>query len=765
MAVRSAYNTSNLDLAIGADAFQRTPNDVSAVQFGNYDVAAPTAPVAPPAPKPAVVQPLRPSTAGQSTGQSSVLRPGDSAQTYALRLTQGGYGVYVQPLAGESAEAFKARNDAAARTAAKNAPANNTSVLGDAGIIGLDLARTATNPTRILGDYLPPGVQTALNPVGSATEAGIAAFQGAVPGAGSSTGDQDLLNVIRGGPPVEGSANRAQGGGQPYQPQTGTGGSGAGSNAAVDNAIAMLNAPQAAAPVGAAQTYNGQTYSGDSYSGQTYAGQTYAGQQYNPVAVANSGAGYVAPTDYGFGNGYIPYQDQGAGTMIGYTGESFNEAPLVGFQNNDPGNYGPLRGAGDARVEDVYDGLQHYTGQGNYGEDPLLGYIPYTEEEGPSKAEALLTTALERAQANTLGQAAMARGGPGAVAAAQREARGANSAAQGRAGAELAAMRADETERRQQRLMTGEIAARGRQEEESTAQRNRLANVFQTQEGINAQTFMSEQGLAADLFNQRQGRASAESIAGQDRATQELMNMRGIESTDYNSARAREVAELTAQRERQSTERTAGRQRELDELLALDQRQMTGEIAARGRESDELIARGNALTSADVAARNRASTEAMSYDSNRLTAGLGAQNNSAASAIAALNATNSSQIAAQNNSASSAMNAQSNTVSSRNAALNATNQSQIAAQNNTAQAAAQTQLLQFNAQNDALQRQLQGAVASGNIQSQQLIQDKINQNEIDRLYLQDQLGTPTLQERLYGAAGSIVPIAAQALLS
>lgn len=73
------------------------------------------------------------------------------------------------------------------------------------------------------------------------------------------------------------------------------------------------------------------------------------------------------------------------------------------------------------------------------------------QQPGPSKAEALLSRATDRAASQALGIAAGARGGAGARQLAQRQALAANAAMGGQASSDLAALRADEEQQRRAR--------------------------------------------------------------------------------------------------------------------------------------------------------------------------------------------------------------------------------------------------------------------------------------------------------------------------
>lgn len=73
------------------------------------------------------------------------------------------------------------------------------------------------------------------------------------------------------------------------------------------------------------------------------------------------------------------------------------------------------------------------------------------QQPGPSKAEALLSRATDRAASQALGIAAGTRGGAGARQLAQRQALAANAAMSGQASSDLAALRADEEQQRRAR--------------------------------------------------------------------------------------------------------------------------------------------------------------------------------------------------------------------------------------------------------------------------------------------------------------------------
>lgn len=286
-----------------------------------------------------------------AAGDSNPL-PNETAQNYVLRAKARGAGLYVEPLPGESAADFKRRNDIATYEDVKNRPANNTSVLGDTGIILGSAAATTMNPLGALTDTygLPDYVAFGINPVGETLRQGTNGAVGQIPGAGS--------DIQFGGVPAD---------------------------------IAKA------------------------------AGAIPSGGQM--PAMAKPGAGGGAG-----GNGVTP--------------------ELQSYIDN------ILAAGSNERQVDPYS--------------DMLAYNPYTEDQGPSQAEALYKTMLDQRVGDALALGASARGGPGAVARAQRQARAQNSAQQQRASNELAALRAQEEQARRQRLLEGYTSERNRYSQERT---------------------------------------------------------------------------------------------------------------------------------------------------------------------------------------------------------------------------------------------------------------------------------------------------------
>lgn len=340
-----------------------------------------------------------------ASGDSNPL-PGETAQAFAIRRKTAGAGIYVDPIEGETAAQFKARNQAAAMQHAKNAPANNTSVLGDTGLILGDVARTVTNPTRIIGSHLPDGVEVALNPVGAGLDYGMGKGLAQIPGAGSNTGDSALDTVV-GSPEVGGIMD----------------------------------------------------WLGDKPG------------TLDPGPKPGAGGGYSS-----------------GGAGVNPELQSYIDQTLAA-------------GATQRQV-DPYAGM--------------LDYNPYTENEGPSKAEALLKTALEQRTGDALGLAATTRGGPGAVARAQRQARAQNAAGQQRTAADLVALRAQEENDRRQRLLEGYTSERNRYSTERTTR---------TVADINAET--------ADLSRQLDAAKSAGDIVA-EQLIRDKINANSLEVADLN---------------------------------------------------------------------------------------------------------------------------------------------------------------------------------------------------------------------------------------
>lgn len=681
-------------------------NDVGSVQFGTYDpslnqtATPPQAPATPMVNNPAGARPqtgLYDPLAPVVSGDKYAPKAGETAAQYAVRMRAEGVSVVSAPQPGETADQFRARNQQESLRAAQNNPANRSTIWTDTAAIAGGVGSVLMNPIGAAIDpYTPDGVSLAVNPVGETlrqvTRAGTNA---AVPGNPLGT-DYGTPGDIAAGPTPQT---------QNYVPRTGigAGGGGAGIGGDAGAAMSQLNAIAA----------NAQPVSLPGLPG------------YQAPAALPSTPGYVAPVSTGGFSAPVPYNTQGGGAGYVAPGNFGGTSAPVSYQDPTGGGEGyvPFQDTGPF-IEDFTENRIGYTG-GKFGytggrqEDPLLGYIQYTEEEGPSKAEALLTTALERAQANALGQAAMATGGPGAVARARRQAQFSNVAASSRAGAELAALRADEENQRKERLLKGEIAARGRQVEELTAQRGR----------------QSTEEIAA------RARELSEEEAAQQRYLDEALGIRG-----------QQVEQVIAAGNRRAQGEIAARDRASTEAIQASERNLQNVISERGVRSAEAIASGNRNMTAEVAALDRASTEAIQQAQRDLDNVISTRGVQSAEAIAAADRLSRMETAARDRASAESV-----------ARMQEQTRAETAALDRVSNEAIQNQRNQLEAQNAALDRQLKAAEAAGDIANQQLLRDKINQNNIDQLYLQDQLGTPTTEERLYGAVAGLIPVAGSLL--
>lgn len=465
----TAYQTDALG-GLDPAMFEAKPaNDPGAVQFGNHSVAAPL-------PQPG--QEAKPAPLAQPSGfiggvaaqddTRNVPRPGETAAAYAQRIKSAGYGVYVQPNPGESVEAWRARNRVASQQHAAKAPANNTSVLGDAGLILGDVAKTATNPTRLIGDYLPDGLEVALNPVGSFNEAAIGAGLNQIKGAGSNTGDNALTRAI-GIAPEQGNdildvfgGLGGIGGGGTGTPLSGVVGGGGGNvagrasaEAARGNIDSML-----------AGISDGSVMPGTSDA--TQRGVLNQAQSFQPIANTSSAnqQGVLSQAQ-----NFRPTNAQGALSSVqGFnpdgTQNALNTVNALDPTSNARGAVAKVDAFGNS-VRPQTDVMTRTKAFETMSADELLAELEgfRTKAEGPSKAEILLSQANDDAMSNALSLARSGRGSVGDQSRQLQTAIGENAATSMDNARNMSLLRAEEEQQFRNQVMqslglSGEISGR-----------------------------------------------------------------------------------------------------------------------------------------------------------------------------------------------------------------------------------------------------------------------------------------------------------------